>query len=138
MNTLNLHFSGLNAGTNLKPVVSYVYDPTIGESGVYRPSTPNDMVGGGASSLNSVSSGQLTGIGSVTTAQQRSQIFLQNVGTTPMFVALSGEASPLNYHFILNGGDSLEDGNGGSWTANNWNGPVSVSGSGIAYTYFEF
>jgi hypothetical protein len=90
------------------------------------------------SSLLSDATGPQTGIGFLAQPGPRNQFFIQNVGTNPIFVALTGEASPTNYHLILSGGDAGEDGNGASWSAHNWCGQVSVSGSSINYTYFEF
>ena len=82
--------------------------------------------------------GVRSGNGTVLNATQRNQGYVSNVGTTPMFVALSGLASPANYSFILKGGTAPFDGNGASWSANDWYGSVSVSGSGILYTAWEY
>lgn len=79
-----------------------------------------------------------TGIGTVLNANQRNIIFLQNVGVNPILVALTGTAAPNNFNFILKGGTTTLDGNGASWSSSNWFGGISVSGSGISYTSFEY
>lgn len=136
---LNKFYSGVGPPGNLGLHVNYIFDPSEGVSGVYRPMTPGDFGGVTAEEITPSTQGGLTGIGSIfTTNEDRNHLFIQNVGISPIFVALSGEASSTNYNMILAAGEVAEDGNGGIWSTDSWTGPVSVSGSGIAYTRFEY
>lgn len=136
---LNKFYSGVGPPGNLGLHVNYIFDASEGASGVYRPMTPADFGGTAAEAIVPSSQGGLTGIGSIFAANEdRNQLFIQNVGVNPIFIALSGVASPTNYNMILAAGEAAEDGKGGSWSADNWTGPVSISGSGIAYTRFEY
>lgn len=82
--------------------------------------------------------GPQSGIGTVFNAQSRSLGYIMNVGTQPILVALSGNANLANFSLILKGGSTNFDGNGASWGFSNYYGAVSVSGSGILYTAFQF
>ncbi len=82
--------------------------------------------------------GGRTGIGLIFSSNFRNFGYIQNVGTNPIYSALSGTASPANYSFILAGGTATGDGKGSSWTFNNYYGSVSVSGNSILYTAWEF
>lgn len=136
---LNKYYSGVGPVANLGLQVAYVFDASEGSSGVYRPMAVGDFGGSSSDSVVSGEQGSQTGIGGIFTENSaRSQIFIQNVGTEPIFVALGSVATPTNYNMILPGGAEALDGNGGSWSANNWKGTVSVSGSNIAYTRFEY
>ncbi len=102
-------------------------DRTV-DSVTYYPSVASAITG---------QQGARTGIGTIFSANARNRAFLQNVGTTPIAVALSGAASSTNFSLILKGGTIALDGNGGTWETTSFYGSVSVSGSGISYVAWE-
>ena len=90
------------------------------------------------SAATSSQTGPLTASGTALGANAaRKNFFIQNVGTTPLYVALGSAASSSNFAVILGAGMSAGDGTGAAYESNLWTGLVSVSGTHPLYTVWE-
>ena len=90
------------------------------------------------SAATSSLAGPLTATGTVLAANAaRKNLFIQNVGTTPLYVALGSDASSTNFAIVLGAGTVRTDGMGAAYESSIWTGLVSVSGTHPLYTVWE-
>jgi len=130
-----IQYSGFNFN-NFNPTLSFIYDPNAGSNGAYRALKPADFNGPTSSSVSG-QQGVRTGNGAIFPAQSRNLVYVQNLSTNVLYIALSGTASPSNYSLVLGGGNSSGDGSGGIFTSDSFYGTISVSGSSPSYLAWE-
>ena len=62
--------------------------------------------------------------------QNRSLLYIQDIGTTPLYVAFNASAAGTgNFNLLLKGATSLTAGDGGVFQSAAYQGPVSISGA---------
>ena len=80
-----------------------------------------------------------TGIAALASNDYRKSFTINNMATKKLYVTLGSTCTASSFHFVLPGGGSDSDGNGGSLSVDGYKGPVTVLGTGTGgYTVVEF
>lgn len=99
-----------------------------------------DALGGSVLQPNpiSIQNANASGLGSTQVCQKnknRKEIILVNVGTVTIYISLAQPATSQNYSFALSPCQNANDGTGGSWISDIWQGEIhaiTANGAGSA------
>jgi hypothetical protein len=112
--------------------ISLSYDS---KTDTYRPLDINVLDKGGSWISNDI-----VGLGNETVMwanSDREELFIQNLGTYPLFVKYGQSASLSNFNFILTSGSAVSVGDGGTLSDLNYAGEVSVYSNSPNYIAWE-
>lgn len=70
-----------------------------------------------------------TSSGDIGTVANEQTVFVQNLGTSPLFIRKGTGASATVFHVCIGGGTADDDGTGGTAFINDWIGVISVYSS---------
>jgi hypothetical protein len=65
------------------------------------------------------------------------KVFIQNLGTAPLFVKRGTGASAASFNYVLQAGGANDDGTGGALVINDFIGTVSIFGVGPRYNAWK-